>query len=189
MRTSDQAPVGRDRTIGPMRPREGDHDDRLSVRRPSANRGNPGRGFGLSPFGFLIAGMLGILVPSRCLTRLVGTGKIVRARDRSSAPLYPCVLRRPPTALGLRRQGHLGATVAFLIATPETGVDSVSPTYALADPVMTVFRPIAGVATAIASGLATNLFGGWRLSRGRRSPRLQPQRRRGMSAHRRPCRS
>src|ERR1700758_2295991 len=35
----------------------------------------------------------------------------------------------------------------------------ISFTYALTDPVMTVFRPIAGVATAIAAGLATNLFG------------------------------
>ena len=65
-----------------------------------------------------------------------------------------------PTALGLRKQGATpGATVAFLVATPETGVDSISLTYALTDPVMTVFRPIAGVATAIAAGLATNLFG------------------------------
>src|SRR5207245_5508553 len=65
-----------------------------------------------------------------------------------------------PTALGLRKQGATpGATVAFLVATPETGIDSISLTYALTDPVMTVFRPIAGVATAIAAGLATNLFG------------------------------
>jgi len=65
-----------------------------------------------------------------------------------------------PTALGLRKQGATpGATVAFLVATPETGVDSISLTYAMTDPVMTVVRPIAGVATAIAAGLATNLFG------------------------------
>jgi HflK protein len=65
-----------------------------------------------------------------------------------------------PTALGLRKQGATpGATVAFLVATPETGADSISLTYALTDPLMTIFRPIAGVATAIAAGLATNLFG------------------------------
>src|SRR5262249_3116597 len=52
-----------------------------------------------------------------------------------------------------------GATVAFLVATPETGADSISLTYALTDPVMTVFRPIAGVAAAISAGLATNFFG------------------------------
>src|SRR5215472_1530882 len=63
-------------------------------------------------------------------------------------------------ALGLRKQGATpGATVAFLVATPETGADSISLTYALTDPVMTVFRPIAGVITAIAAGLVTNFFG------------------------------
>ena len=65
-----------------------------------------------------------------------------------------------PTALGLRRQGATrGATVAFLIATPETGVDSISLTYALTDPILTVARPLAGIVTAIAAGFATNFVG------------------------------
>jgi len=113
-------------------------------------------------FGFLLAGMLGILVPGRLLTRLVGTGKIKSVLWGSvvGAPIPLCSCGVLPTALGLRKQGATpGATVAFLVATPETGVDSISLTYALTDPVMTVFRPIAGVATAIAAGLATNLFG------------------------------
>src|SRR6266700_2068246 len=113
-------------------------------------------------FGFLLAGLLGILVPGRLLTGLVGTGKIKSVLWGSvvGAPIPLCSCGVLPTALGLRKQGATpGATVAFLIATPETGVDSISLTYALTDPVMTVFRPIAGVATAIAAGLATNLFG------------------------------
>jgi HflK protein len=116
-------------------------------------------------FGFLLAGVLGILVPGRLLTRLVGTGKIKSVLWGSvvGAPIPMCSCGVLPTALGLRKQGATpGATVAFLVATPETGIDSISLTYALTDPVMTVFRPIAGVATAIACGLATNLFGGWR---------------------------
>jgi HflK protein len=113
-------------------------------------------------FGFLLAGMLGILVPGRLLTRLVGTGKIKSVLWGSvvGAPIPLCSCGVLPTALGLRKQGATpGATVAFLVATPETGVDSISLTYALTDPLMTVFRPIAGVVTAIAAGLATNLFG------------------------------
>src|SRR5262249_865593 len=55
------------------------------------------------------------------------------------------------------------------VATPETGVDSISLTYALTDPLMTVFRPVAGVATAIVAGLVTNLFGA------PRSGTLEPQ--------------
>jgi HflK protein len=113
-------------------------------------------------FGFLLAGILGILVPQRLLTRLVGTGKIKSVLWGSvvGAPIPLCSCGVLPTALGLRKQGATpGATVAFLVATPETGADSISLTYALTDPLMTVFRPIAGVATAIASGLATNLLG------------------------------
>jgi HflK protein len=113
-------------------------------------------------FGFLLAGALAVFVPKGLLTRLVGTGraKSVLWASVLGMPLPLCSCGVLPTALGLRKQGATpGATVAFLVATPETGVDSISLTYALTDPVMTAFRPIAGVATAIAAGLATNLFG------------------------------
>jgi HflK protein len=113
-------------------------------------------------FGFLLAGALAVLVPKGLLVRLVGTGRVRSVLWASvlGAPLPLCSCGVLPTALGLRKQGATpGATVAFLVATPETGADSISLTYALTDPVMTVFRPIAGVATAIAAGLATNLFG------------------------------
>src|SRR5499427_10907021 len=113
-------------------------------------------------FGFLLAGVLAVLVPGRLLTRLIGTGKVRSVLWGSvlGAPLPLCSCGVLPTALGLRKQGATpGATVAFLVATPETGADSISLTYALTDPLMTVFRPVAGVATAIAAGLATNLFG------------------------------
>jgi HflK protein len=113
-------------------------------------------------FGFLLAGVLAVLVPRGLLTRLVGTGKVKSVLWASvlGLPLPLCSCGVLPTALGLRRQGATpGATVAFLVATPETGADSISLTYALTDPIMTVFRPIAGVVTAIAAGIVTNLFG------------------------------
>jgi HflK protein len=112
-------------------------------------------------FGFLLAGALAVFVPQGLLTRLVGTGRVKSVFWASvlGAPLPLCSCGVLPTALGLRKQGATpGATVAFLVATPETGADSISLTYALTDPVMTVFRPIAGVATALAAGLATNFF-------------------------------
>src|SRR5215831_13174245 len=113
-------------------------------------------------FGFLLAGALAVFVPKGLLTRLVGTGraKSVLWASVLGAPLPLCSCGALPMALGLRKQGATpGATVAFLVATPETGADSISLTYALTDPVMTVFRPIAGVVTAIIAGLATNVFG------------------------------
>src|SRR5262249_19768772 len=112
-------------------------------------------------FGFLLAGVLAVLVPRALMRRLVGTGKVKSVFWASvlGLPLPLCSCGVLPMALGLRRQGATpGATVAFMVATPETGVDSISLTYALTDPIMTVFRPIAGVVTAIAAGVATNLF-------------------------------
>jgi uncharacterized membrane protein YraQ (UPF0718 family) len=112
-------------------------------------------------FGFFLAGVLAVLVPKGLLARFVGTGRVKSVLWGSvlGAPLPLCSCGVLPTALGLRKQGATpGATVAFLVATPETGADSISLTYALTDPVMTIFRPIAGVVTAIAAGLATNLF-------------------------------
>ena len=62
--------------------------------------------------------------------------------------------------MSLRKQGaNNGATTAFLISTPESGVDSISITYALLDPIMTVARPFVAFVTATIAGIAENLFG------------------------------
>jgi uncharacterized membrane protein YraQ (UPF0718 family) len=61
--------------------------------------------------------------------------------------------------VSLRKQGaSRGATTAFLISTPESGVDSISITYALLDPIMTVARPVVAFVTAVVAGLSENLF-------------------------------
>jgi len=65
-----------------------------------------------------------------------------------------------PAAVSLRKQGaNNGATTAFLISTPESGVDSISITYALLDPIMTVARPFVAFVTATIAGIAENLLG------------------------------
>jgi uncharacterized protein len=61
--------------------------------------------------------------------------------------------------VSLRKQGASnGATTAFLISTPESGVDSISVTYALLDPIMTIARPVAAFVTATVAGITENLF-------------------------------
>lgn len=61
--------------------------------------------------------------------------------------------------MSLRKQGaNKGAVTSFLISTPESGVDSISITYALLDPIMTVARPIAAFFTATLAGIAENFF-------------------------------
>lgn len=61
--------------------------------------------------------------------------------------------------MSLRKQGATqGATTAFLISTPESGVDSIAVTYAMMDPVMTVARPVSAFLTAFVAGVSENLF-------------------------------
>src|SRR2546430_2650161 len=112
--------------------------------------------------GFVLAGVFAVIVPARLLTRFLGRGKIrsVLWASAIGTPLPLCSCGVLPTALGLARQGATrGATVAVLISTPETGVDSIALSYAPMDPVITVFRPIAAFITATVAGIATNLWG------------------------------
>ncbi|GAB6125743.1 SO_0444 family Cu/Zn efflux transporter [Humidesulfovibrio idahonensis] len=112
-------------------------------------------------FGFFIAGLLKALLPETWLTRhLGGRGPLsVFKAALMGVPLPLCSCGVLPTALGLRRQGAgPGATTAFMISTPETGVDSLAVTYAMIDPLMTALRPVAAFVTAAVAGLAANML-------------------------------
>ena len=75
------------------------------------------------------------------------------------APLPLCSCSVIPVAVGLHRSGASRAsTTSFLIATPETGADSVGASYALLGPFFTVVRPVAAIASAIITGLASHLM-------------------------------
>lgn len=64
-----------------------------------------------------------------------------------------------PAVAGLKKQGaNNGASLSFLISTPETGVDSIALTYALLGPFFALVRPIAAFCTAIAAGFTENLL-------------------------------
>jgi len=112
-------------------------------------------------FGFFVAGLLKAYVPDSFMAKHLG-GKSVWSVTKAAvigAPLPLCSCGVLPTALGLRRQGaSKGSTTAFMIATPETGVDSIAVTYALIDPIMTVVRPISAIITAIFAGVMVNMF-------------------------------
>lgn len=107
-------------------------------------------------FGFALAGLIKVFVPQDALTRHLGGagfGTTVKAA-LIGAPLPLCSCGVVPTALGLRRSGaSKNATVSFLVATPETGVDSVSVSYALLGPVMAIVRPVTAICSAIVAGV------------------------------------
>ena len=112
-------------------------------------------------FGFFVAGLLKAFVPDGVMAaHLGGRGvKPVLKAALVGVPLPLCSCGVLPAALGLRRQGAgKGAAAAFMISTPETGVDSMAVTYALIDPIMTVIRPVAATVTAVVAGLLVNAF-------------------------------
>ena len=105
--------------------------------------------------GLVIGGLIKRLMPARLLERhLKGEGflPVVKAA-LIGAPLPLCSCGVIPAALGLRRAGaSKSSTVSFLVSTPETGVDSISVTYAMLGPVMAIVRPVAAVISAITAG-------------------------------------
>jgi len=111
--------------------------------------------------GLLLGGMMKALLPTRLLEKHLkgrGFGAIVKAA-LMGAPLPLCSCGVIPAALGLRQAGaSKPATVSFLVSTPETGVDSISITYALMGPFMAIVRPIAALLSAISAGLLVNIF-------------------------------
>ncbi|MEE8484449.1 MAG: SO_0444 family Cu/Zn efflux transporter [Nitrospinota bacterium] len=112
-------------------------------------------------FGFTIAGFIKVFVPIDTITKYLKPKKMrsVVYAAIVGIPLPLCSCGVLPTALALRKQGaSKGATTAFLISTPESGVDSIAITYALMDPLMTVFRPIAAFFTATLAGFAEVIF-------------------------------
>jgi uncharacterized membrane protein YraQ (UPF0718 family) len=105
--------------------------------------------------GLLIAGLMKAWVPTKILSKHLGKGKsaIVKAA-LIGAPLPLCSCGVIPVATELRRSGASApATAAFLVATPETGIDSVSVSYALLGPIFAVYRPFAAIMSAIITGL------------------------------------
>lgn len=114
----------------------------------------------MSPYillGFLIAGILYAFIPRSTMARhLSGTGfKSVVKSALIGIPLPLCSCGVLPTAIGMRRSGaSRAATTSFLVATPQTGVDSIAATWSLLGPAFAVIRPIAALVTAIGGGVA-----------------------------------
>jgi uncharacterized membrane protein YraQ (UPF0718 family) len=113
-------------------------------------------------FGIFVAGLMRVFVRPEAVSRHLGRGKVKSVLKAAAlgVPIPLCSCGVLPAAVSLKRQGaNNGATTAFLISTPESGVDSIALTYALLDPVMTVARPVAAFATAAVAGIAENMLG------------------------------
>lgn len=112
--------------------------------------------------GFLLAGIMHAFVPTTLYKRYLG-GNDFRSVFNAAllgVPLPLCSCGVIPTAMSLRKEGaSKGATVSFLIATPQTGVDSIIATYSLMGLPFALLRPIAALVTSIFGGTMMNVFG------------------------------
>ena len=118
----------------------------------------------MSPYlllGFLLAGLMHEFVPSGLYRKYLG-GRNLRSVIWAAllgVPLPLCSCGVIPTAMALRREGaSKGATVSFLIATPQTGVDSIVATYSLMGLPFALVRPVVAFITAIFGGALVTAF-------------------------------
>lgn len=113
----------------------------------------------MSPYlllGFLVAGVLYAFVPGEFYRNHLsrpGAWAVIKAA-LIGVPLPLCSCGVLPTAVSLHRNGaSRGASTSFLIATPQTGVDSIAATYSLLGPAFAVIRPLAALLTAFFGGM------------------------------------
>ncbi|MFA6134917.1 MAG: SO_0444 family Cu/Zn efflux transporter [Phycisphaerae bacterium] len=112
-------------------------------------------------FGFLMAGLLSVLISPKLVERHLGGRGILSAFKAAlfGVPLPLCSCSVIPVATSLRRHGaSRAATTAFLISAPQTGADSILVTYSLLGGVIAIFRPIAALVSGMIGGIIVGLL-------------------------------
>lgn len=117
----------------------------------------------MSPYillGFFLAGVMHAFVPNGLYQKFLGTKSFRSVLNAAilGVPIPLCSCGVIPTAMSLRKEGaSKGAAVSFLIATPQTGIDSIIATYSLMGLPFALLRPIAALFTALFGGQMVNL--------------------------------
>lgn len=112
-------------------------------------------------FGFAVAALLTLIVRPDFIERHLGeAGKFsVFKAALFGIPLPLCSCSVIPVAVSLRRHGaSKGAMTAFLVSTPQTGVDSIFVTYSLLGPLFAVVRPVAALISGLTGGYLIDLL-------------------------------
>lgn len=117
----------------------------------------------MSPYlllGFFIAGLMHAFVPRKYYNAYLSkpTFQSVINAALFGIPLPLCSCGVIPTAMSLRKEGaSKGAVTSFLIATPQTGVDSILATYSIMGWPFAIVRPIAALVTSLLGGTLVNI--------------------------------
>ena len=112
-------------------------------------------------FGLLVGGLLKTFLSPAYVAAHLGKGRFSSVFKAAllGIPIPLCSCGVLPAAATLKKQGaNNGAVTAFLISTPESGIDSISMTWALLDPIMTVARPVSAFISAAVAGLLENFI-------------------------------
>ncbi len=118
----------------------------------------------LSPsllLGLFIAGLIHVYLPPGLIHRGLNQPNMASVTRASllGVPLPLCSCGVIPTALGLRKEGASpGATTAFMISTPQTGVDSILVSAAFLGWPFALFKLVAAFVTGLAGGALVNRF-------------------------------
>lgn len=111
--------------------------------------------------GFFLAGVMHAFVPQTLYRRYLGGSSFRSVLNATllGIPLPLCSCGVIPTAMSLRKEGaSRGATVSFLISTPQTGVDSIIATYSLMGLPFALLRPLVALVTSLMGGCLVNKF-------------------------------
>ena len=120
----------------------------------------------MSPYlllGFLLAGLMHAFIPGKFFGHYLAAGRFRSVVNAAlfGIPLPLCSCGVIPTAMSLRKEGaSRGAVVSFLIATPQTGVDSIIATYGLMGLPFALVRPFAALLTALLGGFMATAIDG-----------------------------
>jgi uncharacterized membrane protein YraQ (UPF0718 family) len=112
-------------------------------------------------FGLLVGGLLKTFLSPSYVAAHLGKGRFSSVFKAAllGIPIPLCSCGVLPAATALKKQGaNKGAVMAFLISTPESGIDSISLTWALLDPIMTVARPVSAFISATIAGISENIL-------------------------------
>ena len=110
--------------------------------------------------GFTFAGLLHVFMPGGSIRKYMGGRnlKSVVYAALLGVPLPLCSCGVIPTGISFHKEGaSKGATVSFLISTPQTGVDSILATYSMLGLPFALLRPFVAFFSGIFGGVITNL--------------------------------
>lgn len=111
--------------------------------------------------GFLVAGFLRLFMDDDFVIRHLGRDRIVDVFKSAliGVPLPVCSCGVIPLAASLRKSGaSISSTLAFLVSTPTSGVDSILATWSMLGPVFAVFRPMIALVSGMLIGMLSTLF-------------------------------